>query len=155
MCLQTSGLVANNVDGVFTGFFVGTHSYRLGESLPLCTHNLYFGAKALQNYPKLPHQWSLIWTSLFKYRIYPKCSDKHTCATSVDVDQTPQRRRLILVYTVCHSSSSTAHIDQYIMKTCLHNFDPLKSPFYTEKVGLQGYTLFFLFLLKTYIVGTR
>ena len=34
-----------------------------------------------------------------------------------------------------------------IMKTCLCNFDLLKLHFYIEKIGLQGYTLFFLFLL--------
>ena len=35
-----------------------------------------------------------------------------------------------------------------ITKTCLYNFDPLKSHFYIVNWGLQGYTLFFLFLLK-------
>ena len=41
-------------------------------------------------------------------------------------------------------------IENIITKTCLCNFDPLKPHFYVEKWGLQGYTLFFLFLLKTY-----
>ena len=35
-----------------------------------------------------------------------------------------------------------------IRKTYLYNFDPLKLHFYIVKLGLQGYTLFFLFLLK-------
>ena len=35
-----------------------------------------------------------------------------------------------------------------ITKTCLYNFDPLKPHCYIVKLGLQGYTLFFLFLLK-------
>ena len=39
-----------------------------------------------------------------------------------------------------------------ITKTYLYNFDPLKPHFYW---GLQGYTLFYLFLLKTQIVGAR
>ena len=34
------------------------------------------------------------------------------------------------------------------MKTCQYNIDPLKPHFYVVKLGLQGYTLFFLFLLK-------
>ena len=34
-----------------------------------------------------------------------------------------------------------------ITKTCLYNFDPLKPHFYIVW-GLQGYTLFFLFLLE-------
>ena len=34
-----------------------------------------------------------------------------------------------------------------ITKTCIYNFDPIKSHFYIVKLGLQGYTLFFLFLL--------
>ena len=34
-----------------------------------------------------------------------------------------------------------------IKKTRLHNFDPFKPHFYTVNWGLQGYTLFFLFLL--------
>ena len=36
-----------------------------------------------------------------------------------------------------------------ITKTCLYNFDPLKPHFYIVKLGFTGYTLFFLFLLKT------
>ena len=32
-------------------------------------------------------------------------------------------------------------------------FDPLKPHFYIVKLGLQGYTLFFLFLLKNIDVG--
>ena len=36
----------------------------------------------------------------------------------------------------------------FITKTLLYNFDPLKPLFYKVKLGLQGYTLFFLFLLK-------
>ena len=35
-----------------------------------------------------------------------------------------------------------------ITKTYLYNIDPLKPHFYIVKLGLQGYTLFFLFLLK-------
>ena len=40
-----------------------------------------------------------------------------------------------------------------ITKTCLYNFDPLKHHFYIVKLGLQGYTLFFLFLLKNIDCG--
>ena len=35
-----------------------------------------------------------------------------------------------------------------ITKTCLYNNDTLKPHFYIVKLGLQGYTLFVLFLLK-------
>ena len=35
-----------------------------------------------------------------------------------------------------------------ITKTCLYNFAPHKPHFYIVKLGLTGYTLFFLFLLK-------
>ena len=35
-----------------------------------------------------------------------------------------------------------------ITKTRLYSFDPLKPHFYIVKLGLQRYTLFFLFLLK-------
>ena len=35
-----------------------------------------------------------------------------------------------------------------ITKTYLYNFDPLKPHYYIVNWGLQGYTLFFLFLLK-------
>ena len=41
----------------------------------------------------------------------------------------------------------------YIMKRCLYNCDPLKPHFYIVKLGLQGYTLFFLFLLKNIDCG--
>ena len=36
-----------------------------------------------------------------------------------------------------------------ITKTCLYNVDPLKPNFYIVKLMLTGYTLFFIFLLKT------
>ena len=36
-----------------------------------------------------------------------------------------------------------------ITKTCLYSLDPLEPHFYIVKLGLQGYTLFFLILLKT------
>ena len=36
----------------------------------------------------------------------------------------------------------------FITKTCIYNFDPLKPHFIMVKLGLQGYTLLFLFLLK-------
>ena len=41
----------------------------------------------------------------------------------------------------------------YITKKYLYNFDPLKPHFYIVKRGLQGYTLFFLFLLKNIDCG--
>ena len=40
-----------------------------------------------------------------------------------------------------------------ITKTCLYNFDPLKPHFCIKNWGLQGYTLFFSFLLKNIDCG--
>ena len=40
-----------------------------------------------------------------------------------------------------------------ITKTYLYNIDPLKPHFYIVKLGLQGYTLFFLLLLKNIDCG--
>ena len=40
------------------------------------------------------------------HRIYPMYLDRQTWANSVDPDQTPQKRRLIWVCTVCHSTSN-------------------------------------------------
>ena len=42
---------------------------------------------------------------------------------------------------------------QRITKTSLYNFDPLKPHVYIVKLGLIGYTLFFLFLLKNIDCG--
>ena len=44
-------------------------------------------------------------------------------------------------------NTNNAHLHDHT-KTHLYNFDPLKPHFYIVKLGLQGYTLFFLFLLK-------
>ena len=41
----------------------------------------------------------------------------------------------------------------FITKTCLYNFDLLKSHFYIVKLGFKGYTLFFLFPLKNIDCG--
>ena len=41
----------------------------------------------------------------------------------------------------------------FITKTCLYNFDPLKPHIYIVKLGFTGYTLFFLFLLKSIDFG--
>ena len=48
-------------------------------------------------------------------------------------------------------SGQPAHFG--IMKTYLYNFDPLKPHFYIVKLGFTGYTLFFLFLLKSIDCG--
>ena len=40
-----------------------------------------------------------------------------------------------------------------ISKTCLYNLDTFKPHFYIEKMSLQGYTLFFLFLLNNIECG--
>ena len=50
----------------------------------------------------------------------------------------------------CWSDCVNAQAD---LKTYLYNFDPLKPPFYIVKLGLQGYTLFILFLLKNIDCG--
>ena len=42
-----------------------------------------------------------------------------------------------------------------IKKTCLYNFDPLKPHFYIVKLVFTGVYLFFLFLLKNIVCGTR
>ena len=41
----------------------------------------------------------------------------------------------------------------YIMKTRLYDFDPPQTPLLYSKWGLQGYILFFLFLLKNIDCG--
>ena len=43
----------------------------------------------------------------------------------------------------------------YITKTCLYNFAPLNLTFIYYNWGLQGYTLFFLFLVKNIDCGTH
>ena len=44
-------------------------------------------------------------------------------------------------------------IQNFITKTYLYNFDPLNPHFYIVKLGSQGYTLSFLFLLKNINCG--
>ena len=43
--------------------------------------------------------------------------------------------------------------NDYITKTCLYNFDPLKPHFYIVKLGFTGVDLIFLFLLKNIDCG--
>ena len=59
---------------------------------------------------------------------------------------------------ILYSTSILSHfirldIEKVITKTYLYNFDPLKPHFYIVNWGLQGYTLFFLFLLKNIDCG--
>ena len=56
--------------------------------------------------------------------------------------------RIKIVFKRTAKSVQTAR-KRSITKTCLYNFDPLKPHFYIVKLGFTGYTLFFLFLLKT------
>ena len=51
-------------------------------------------------------------------------------------------------FTQERTQSDPDQAQTLITKTRLYNFDPLKPHFYITGV-LQGYTLFFLFLLKT------
>ena len=46
------------------------------------------------------------------------------------------------------NSDATLNYKYFITKICLYNIDSFKPHFYIENLGLQGYTLFFLFLLK-------
>ena len=64
----------------------------------------------------------------------------------IDPILTPCVMSLSLTLTNCYGITQKCVT---ITKTRLCNFDPLKPHFYILKWGLQGYTLFFLFLLKT------
>ena len=72
-------------------------------------------------------------------------------ANSVDPDQTPRTAASDLgIHFLPMSHLWDARFKWanwfalLITKTCLYNFDPLKPHFYIVKLGLQGYTLFFL-----------
>ena len=60
----------------------------------------------------------------------------------------------ICLYTVMSILTTKVLFKPSITKTCLYNFDPLKAHFYIiKKWGLEGYILFFLFLLKNIACG--
>ena len=48
---------------------------------------------------------------------------------------------------MCFRVEIREHTKDFIAKTYLNSFDPLK-PHFIVKLGFTGYTLFFLFLLK-------
>ena len=52
-----------------------------------------------------------------------------------------------------YTSKSSLYYKVIITKICLYNIDLLKPQFYIVKLGLQGYTLFFLYLLKNIDCG--
>ena len=81
------------------------------------------------------------------YRNYPNQPQREktyllTCALEQTSNQPVHLLCLIRVFVV-----------RIITKTYLYNFDPLKRHFYIVKLGLQGYTLFFFFLLKNIDCG--
>ena len=59
----------------------------------------------------------------------------------------PKAAPLLQFGFVCASVVSYV-VFVFITKTRLYSFDPLKPHFYIIKLGLLGYILFFLFLLK-------
>ena len=52
------------------------------------------------------------------------------------------------IFIHVESNNSIWRQQMPITKTHLYNFDSLKPHFYIEKLGLEGYTLFILYLLK-------
>ena len=65
------------------------------------------------------------------------------------VDESPILCVHLLLGPLLQSWPDVSVIHENITKTYLYNFDPLKPHFYIVKLGFTGYTLFFLFLLKT------
>ena len=76
-------------------------------------------------------------------------------ADNEDSDQTSHMRMLICVFVerTCQNVRFRPLRLIFHHKTYLYNFDLLKPHFYIAKLGLQGYTLFFLFLLKNIDCG--
>ena len=68
-----------------------------------------------------------------------------------EVEDTCAGRKDMFVLWSCIRIKSD--VARAITKTCLYNFDPLKPHFYIVKLGLQGYTLLFSFLLKNIDCG--
>ena len=68
-----------------------------------------------------------------------------------NIDHPELKTSSVLICKSVHTDSQ--NIRNHITKTYLYNFDPLKPHFYIVKLGLQGYTLFLLFLLKSIDCG--
>ena len=82
--------------------------------------------------------------------LLPKVNwDRQAFANCLDPDQISQNA----ASDQCHTYSNIFKHIKSITKKCLYNIDPLKPHFYIVKLGLQGYTLFFLFLLKNIDCG--
>ena len=68
----------------------------------------------------------------------------------VDSDQTEISSKIgayIVFHSISTSDTSTSNLNLfrfYITKTCLYNFDPLKSHFYVVKLGFTGVYIIFL-----------
>ena len=106
-------------------------------------------------------------SSLLHYRLYLWC----ICSPQWFLDELKTSTRTKQIYIVLHIFTTMETkcevwdrvklaqtppiypLSQYIRKTCLYNFDPIKPHFYIVNWGLQGYTLFFLFLLKNIDCG--
>ena len=58
------------------------------------------------------------------------------------------------VLWICESAKSNVSLCNHaITKSYLYSFDPLKPHFYIVKLGLQGYALFFLYMLENINCG--
>ena len=84
--------------------------------------------------PLKPHFYTVKLGFTGVYINFPISAEKH--------------RLWVLVRTASPRRQSMFWVE-IISKTRLYNFDPIKPHFYIVKLGLTGYTLFFLFLLKT------
>ena len=75
------------------------------------------------------------------------------CAYDMCCNYKDPRFRLFFDRSSCCVEAAKRHLE-LITKTYLYNFDPLKPHFYIVKnLGLQGYTFFFLFQLKSIDCG--
>ena len=69
-----------------------------------------------------------------------------TCAKCAGSDHLAHAQRIIRAFAI-HSQILLYSITQHHEN--IYNFDPLKPQFYIVKLGFTGYTLFFIFKLKT------
>ena len=90
---------------------------------------------------------SLIWIT---YHIFAWIYlDRQVRANSVEPDQMLQN---VAANQCAHCLSL---VQQFITKTRLYNFDPLKPDFHIVKLGFTGVYIIFLILLKKQIVDTH
>ena len=119
----------------------------------MSTLNIWFRGeirKILHGYPSCLELWFLwfhcLWICLLYYWRAPQATQRLSIIRTQQSTPNGKNKmaRMIPIAVKLSSNGPLWNIENFITKTCLYNFDPLKPHLYIDKLGFIGVNIIFL-----------